>query len=255
MPKYPVPKYGDMKGESARSETISEKYDRYWRSRLESGRSAREARALERARLAEELLAAAGTRSGKLLDVGCGPGVAARYFADLGYKVVAVDVSQVAVGEAAALGVEAHVVDLSRPALPEGPFDVVLVLEVLEHLAEPLQLLLRLKEILAGGGKLVVSLPNEFNAAYRLAILFGFEPFGGYDDPHLHHFGYRSARRLLTEAGLKIEGMRCAGLLPPRLRPFAFLSRCTANVWPSVFALSFVFCTTPHGKPAGRTGR
>jgi SAM-dependent methyltransferase len=92
---------------------------------------------------------------GRALDLACGPGRVARYLADLGYDVLAVDVSDVAVGavrDAArehGLAVEARVVDLEREPIPQGPYDVIAIFMFLQRdLFGPVQ------DALAPGGLL-----------------------------------------------------------------------------------------------------
>ena len=56
---------------------------------------------------------------------------------------------------------EAHIVDLNGATPDLGSPDLILFLDVLEHLSDPLGLLKRLTESLAPGGSVIISLPNE----------------------------------------------------------------------------------------------
>ena len=58
-------------------------------------------------------------------------------------------------------------------AFGERRFDVVLCLDVLEHLVEPLDALRRLAGLLTSTGILVASIPNVTHAAVRLQLLQG----------------------------------------------------------------------------------
>jgi hypothetical protein len=58
-------------------------------------------------------------------------------------------------------------------AFGDKRFDVVLCLDVLEHLVEPLDTLRRLKDLLTPSGILVASIPNVTHAAVRLQLLGG----------------------------------------------------------------------------------
>lgn len=65
---------------------------------------------------------------GRLLDLGCGTGTNARYFASLGYEVVGVDFAPTAIAAAQKQPMEKlrfEQLDVLRDALPAGPFDVV----------------------------------------------------------------------------------------------------------------------------------
>lgn len=102
---------------------------------------------------------------GRALDLACGPGRAARYLAELGYDVLAVDASDVAVGAVRAaarehgLAVEARVVDLEHEPIPQGPYDVIAIFKFLQRdLFGPVQ------DALAPGGLLF---HEAFDAAHR----------------------------------------------------------------------------------------
>jgi len=73
-----------------------------------------------------------------VIDVGCGCGLATRiYRLHVGGRVVAVDrppAITVARNYYPMPGVEYHSIEFSRNELPEGEFDVAIMLEVLEHL-------------------------------------------------------------------------------------------------------------------------
>ena len=102
-----------------------------------------------------------------VLDIGCGCGLAARlYRLRTEGRVVALD-REPALGIAQALyhtpDVEYVEADLMDCDLPEGPFDVVAMTEVYEHLPEDvgLRVVGQIAERLAEGGRLVMSVPFE----------------------------------------------------------------------------------------------
>jgi tellurite methyltransferase len=92
---------------------------------------------VEHRALLDELRSA--RREPRALDVACGDGRNARWLAELGFAVEAVDVSDVAIDalRAAAadsgLAIEARVVDLERDALPEERYDVVVCMSYLQR--------------------------------------------------------------------------------------------------------------------------
>jgi 2-polyprenyl-3-methyl-5-hydroxy-6-metoxy-1,4-benzoquinol methylase len=123
-------------------------------------------------------LRADGGRDLRALDVACGDGRNARWLAELGFAVDAMDVSDIAVGalrSAAAergLRVDARVVDLEHEPLPAGEYDVVVCMNYLQR-----ELFGALKDALAPGGLLlyetfaeahVAELGRRFNPAYVL---------------------------------------------------------------------------------------
>jgi 2-polyprenyl-3-methyl-5-hydroxy-6-metoxy-1,4-benzoquinol methylase len=218
-------------------------YDRYWAAR---DRARSEPRSRERAGIAIGLLRDAGISRGRLVDLGCGPGWTLDAFRAAGFDARGVDGSSVAVEEARARGLDALLLDLEdadqgslRCATGDG-FDAVLLLEVLEHLADPLAVLRKARGLLAPGGLMVVSLPNEIALPARLSILAGRLPFGGHDDPHVRHFDRRRARRLFADAGLRILASEPVSIVPPRMRVLRSLLGPATRLAPGCFALAIV---------------
>jgi 2-polyprenyl-6-hydroxyphenyl methylase/3-demethylubiquinone-9 3-methyltransferase len=108
-----------------------------------------------------------GTPAGRVLDVGCGTGFLLERLAERGCSGVGIDLSPDSVALAAerlrAIGaddrLEARVGSAYEP--PEGPYNLIALTDVLEHLEEPRACLRALRERLAPGGLLVVSTPNR----------------------------------------------------------------------------------------------
>ena len=223
-------------------------YDDYWSS-CDAARVGDRSR--RRAQIALGLLGQTASQR-SLLEVGCGPGWALDVFAAGGFAVRGIDVSPAAVEHAREQGHDAHVLDISRTEIG-GSYDVVAALEVLEHTVDPLGVLDRLTQAVRVGGRLIVSLPNEFSLPRRLGILFGRPGFGGHDDPHVRHFDLAAARRLFEAAGLAILARRWDGLLPPRWGVVKRAVEPAARLWPGLLALSGVYLLARPGE-ATRAG-
>ncbi|MCK5580047.1 MAG: class I SAM-dependent methyltransferase [Candidatus Omnitrophica bacterium] len=143
------------------------------------------------------------SKKGKVLSVGIGGLGEANELKAANFDVVLCDISQAAVDHAEDSGFEAVVCDITKENLT-SQFDYIFALEVLEHLINPLQALGNLKSALKPDGKIIISLPNEFNLRARLSILFGRPPFGGHDCHHLRFFNEKFAEKMFTENDLKI---------------------------------------------------
>lgn len=104
---------------------------------------------------------------GRALDVGCGTGFLLERLAERGWSGVGVDLSPESVDHArrrleaigAADRLSAQVGSAYEP--PEGPFDLIALTDVLEHLEDPRACLRALRARLAPGGLLVISTPNR----------------------------------------------------------------------------------------------
>ena len=94
--------------------------------------------------LHEHILAVTGVGPGTtLLDLGCGPGVFARAAADRGAQVTGIDTDRHALARAAATVPEAtfrvgEATDLDEP---DGAFDVVVAMQLISHVPDPLRVL------------------------------------------------------------------------------------------------------------------
>ena len=92
---------------------------------------------------------------------------------------------------------------------PEGRFDRILLLDVVEHLRDPEKLLRDCKYLMAARARLIVSVPNAVNITVRLMVLMGrfdYQGRGILDWSHVRFFTKRSIGRLIKGQGYKIVG-------------------------------------------------
>jgi 2-polyprenyl-3-methyl-5-hydroxy-6-metoxy-1,4-benzoquinol methylase len=86
--------------------------------------------------------------------------------------------------------------------------DLILCLDVLEHLADPWSVVKRLSPLLAPGGRLIVSVPNirHWKFLWRLATRadFNYKDAGLLDRTHLRFFVRHTAEALATSGGLTL---------------------------------------------------
>ncbi len=122
----------------------------------------------------------------RLLDVGCGAGLAAEGFARRGYRVRGIDAAPAPIAaarahaESAGLAIEYSVATPEALAAAGERFAVVSALEVIEHVPDPAAFLAALAALLAPGGLLFLSTLNrtwrslalaKFGAEYVLRLL------------------------------------------------------------------------------------
>ncbi len=84
----------------------------------------------------------------------------------------------------------------------EGPFDVVLMFHVLEHLSEPVQAIRDCVARLASGGLLYIEVPNINDALLRLYDVEAYHRFHFFKD-HLHYFSRASLQETIRRAGVR----------------------------------------------------
>jgi 2-polyprenyl-6-hydroxyphenyl methylase/3-demethylubiquinone-9 3-methyltransferase len=112
----------------------------------------------------------------RLLDIGCGGGLLCEPMARLGFEVTGVDASERNVGvartHAEALGLAIDYRCATAEALlaaHEAPFDLVLNMEVIEHVADPGAYLRDTARLIAPGGLMILATLNRTLKALALA--------------------------------------------------------------------------------------
>jgi 2-polyprenyl-3-methyl-5-hydroxy-6-metoxy-1,4-benzoquinol methylase len=110
---------------------------------------------------------------------------------------------------------EGNIEHIDLPIEPAS-LDVVLCLDVLEHLIDPWTTASRLAKLLKPGGVLIASIPNVRNLRVVMPLLlrgrWEYAPFGLMDRTHLRFFTEHSATQLLRHAGLRVDAVRKSGL-------------------------------------------
>ena len=113
----------------------------------------------------------------RLLDIGCGGGLLSEPMARLGAEVVGADAAEgnipVARIHAEQQGLDIDYRHTTAEALAEAgeQFDVVLNMEVVEHVADPLAYLTACQQLLKPGGLMLCSTINRNPKSYLVAII------------------------------------------------------------------------------------
>ncbi|MBW6526746.1 class I SAM-dependent methyltransferase [Sphingomonas sp. RHCKR7] len=143
----------------------------------------------------------------RILDIGCGRGGVTRSLKQRcpGAQSVGLDLFLDPSFDYAAIFDSFSQVDLERDELPVdvASFDLVLLLDVMEHLRQPEGLLDKLVPAAAPGCLFLVSLPNFHYYSNLLTIVrtgrFRYTEAGILDRTHVRFFGLDDARELLTK--------------------------------------------------------
>lgn len=110
-----------------------------------------------------------GVKPAKVLEIGCGSGTRLNAFKKLGWDVEGQEVDPLAAKYCKDnYGVEVHCGELVALGLPESTYDVVLMSHVLEHLANPQQILEAAFRLIKPGGELRISTPNAEGLSLKI---------------------------------------------------------------------------------------
>jgi 2-polyprenyl-6-hydroxyphenyl methylase/3-demethylubiquinone-9 3-methyltransferase len=151
----------------------------------------------------------------RALDIGCGGGLVSEPLARLGATVTGIDATPPGLEAARAHAVRSDLaIDYrvgsaeSLLAAGENPFDLVLALEIVEHVADPNLFLQTCAQLVAPGGVLVVSTLNRTPKAFAMAIvgaehLMRWLPVGTHD--WAKFLKPEEIAAPLTEQGLAVE--------------------------------------------------
>jgi 2-polyprenyl-3-methyl-5-hydroxy-6-metoxy-1,4-benzoquinol methylase len=158
-------------------------------------------------------LAPAPNAGARLLELGAGHCEMARLFRERGWRVHTADLEPACVREAAGLGFPSVQVDLND-GLPfaDAALDLVVMLEVLEHVLRAEVALAEVARVLRPGGRLLLSTPNHAFYKSRVRMLKG-RPLG-MEGEHVRFFVKAQLERLLAERGLRLVDRNSSGHLP-----------------------------------------
>lgn len=129
----------------------------------------------------------------KILDAGCGAGGNMEFMGKYG-SVVGIDISKEMIEHCCMRGLSATCGSIENTPFADGDFDVILCLDVLEHLPDEELVLRELKRVVRSGGIMVFSVP-AFDWLW-----------GTHDDQnnHFRRYNYRQVVRILKKADLTI---------------------------------------------------
>ncbi len=195
----------------------------------------------------------------RLLVLGCGSAALVAPFVKKGCRLSVID--QYISLELEALSehcAEMNLNEFNSRNLPDAPpYDTVLALDIIEHLASPESFLEDLRQTLClRGSRLIITTPNVTYLPLRIMFLFGFFNYGKrgiLDRTHTRLFTFGSMRRLLQQAGFDLISMQ--GIPAPF--PLAFgrtswigkallnINKIMALIWPGAFSYQIYCEATP----------
>lgn len=148
---------------------------------------------------------------GRALDLGCGEGFYSEYLKEKGYFTIGVDNNEEMLERVRGKYDELFNLDVQKE-LPfrSNSFEIILALEVLEHLENPVKTIKEINKVLKKNGKAIISVPNG---------LLNFEFFL---QGHKHVLKEKIWKKLLLINNFKILSVRHVAIIPLIRKPIRF---------------------------------
>ncbi len=140
----------------------------------------------------------------KVLDIGSGRGWFSLKAAELGAEVTALDLSEENLQKIKSINSKIITIygDACDVPVSDEQFDLIVALEVLEHIVEPKTAVLNWKSLLKPGGKILVTVPYKEQIRYSLCIHCNQKtPVNA----HLHSFDKEALLRLFNHSGYWVK--------------------------------------------------
>ncbi len=191
-----------------------------------------------------------------LLDIGCGPGFVGRKCEENGIRVTGIDQNKPLDGMLSHF----YTANIDSNQLPVdlNQFDLIMMLDIIEHLSNPEEFLLMMRNSLSFEGKhfprLLLSTPNVAFITMRINLLFGrfnYAERGILDITHKRLFTKSSLYTSLIDCGYKVDEMIPIGVpfgtvLPNRFgKILGAIADFFARLYPNLFAFQIMLLCSP----------
>ena len=181
---------------------------------------------------------AAADENSNVLDYGCNTGRHALNVKQAyGYNVMGADINPAAISVTQRKGIPAELITPKFFEKYKFSFDIIINSHVLEHVDDPKDFLVNIRELLKEDGTFVIAIPQERirGDITPLQILYFLSKLK-FENPHKHKFSKDQLFTLLKEAGFVPQDYIFCNLLPPfltkhliYLKSRSLVVKCTKN--------------------------
>jgi len=159
------------------------------------------------------------------LDIGCGYGGVSYELIKKGFDVTGIEINDDAIKSLKQKGFEVYKKDITKPLSIYKKFDIVMLLDVLEHVFDPSFLLNEAKKVIKEKGYIIVTVPLYFDIVDRIKILFtgsvisvdnlcygeeNYKKFRSYNYDHIRFFRPKEILEMGERIGLKVDKIEYA---------------------------------------------
>lgn len=146
-------------------------------------------------------------KGSNILDIGCGAGTLVFYFANNGYDVHGIDLSKKAINKCRETKKILHAdtatfetVDFPSET-PSGKYDFILLTEVIEHIPNDKEAIVKISKLLRNKGLLFLTTPSNKAPLHRLGLTKNFDKAVG----HERRYSLKELNHLLKNNGFEIK--------------------------------------------------
>jgi 2-polyprenyl-3-methyl-5-hydroxy-6-metoxy-1,4-benzoquinol methylase len=142
----------------------------------------------------------------RLLEVGCGTGHFLAFANELGFSCEGTEPSVEAAQRGASMGLSVHNMTLEKftGRFPSSNFDVVVMMNVLEHVPDAVKTVQLCGQVLGPGGILCIRVPNDFSEMQMAAKeKLCTDPWWIAVPDHINYFNFESLMHLLDRLGFE----------------------------------------------------
>ena len=148
-------------------------------------------------------------KNAKVLEAGCGFGQWVFWMVEQGYQAVGIDLSPKAIRTAKDYirknkikNCEFIEGDVRRMPIEDNYFDIIYSFGLIEHFHKPEIILNEFKRVLKPGGKIFLSMPNQYSGHTLTRIIL--KMIGKWDLGHERSYTKKSLDKLFEKSGLKV---------------------------------------------------
>ena len=130
----------------------------------------------------------------RILDIGCSNDY--KYFKDISKEFVGVDIIDRKLNHKF---IKQNLEDNCKLPLKSNYFDIILALDILEHLNNRHEIVNELKRLLKKSGKIIISLPNEFSYQPVWYHIKGINWISGNENGHKYFYDIKTSEEYIKK--------------------------------------------------------
>jgi 2-polyprenyl-3-methyl-5-hydroxy-6-metoxy-1,4-benzoquinol methylase len=153
--------------------------------------------------------------TGNLIDIGCGDGYFAERAMKHGWNVFGTEFTDAKVEFNRRKGISMHKGVLDVKNYSPGYFDVIISIEVIEHINNPQEEVVKFSQLLRKGGAVYLTTPN-FNSVSKLLLGMNWNIVSFPE--HLSYYTQKTLKHLFKRHGFNTESLKSSGISFSRIQ-------------------------------------